>query len=457
MRFFFAIVTAGLVIAAVCGLANTWDGSYYLFRTLDSRVPYVTHQRVLDFALSAPSLAASYFTADLSSIRVVFGLSYILLPLASLAACWWIVRKRAPALFVWPALGIGIGMAPGMLSLTTEANEAVELFWPVLLSLLIGMPRETMWLAATMTVLTFFTHPTSAAILAFGAVVAIVVASRRSDERPILAAWAQGLALLAIARYVFIRPDSYEQGELSLSTLTDSFKSAVEGTPLWALTLAWIAGVLIIVAPFAARRWSAQTAMMVRFYGAACAVVAGMLLIYWAQDPSSWGNELSFKGCVLAVSVPFFLLATADALAGVSLNKDPLDQREGRFRVGIAQAAGVVLFAVLAIQGTQFAGLTDRLRQELATSKSPCLGIDQLPYLQQTGLNHWSLSSLALLVQPEKPRVIVLFDNTCKQAEQTGRFQLINWDSGSSSTTWFDLSLVRSRLAAQRTAIAKIR
>src|SRR2546423_15486135 len=129
MRIYFLLVSIALCIAAMCGAALSWDGSYYLYKPLDTQSPFVLHSRPINVALQWPVLVASHITSDIRVLNAVFGLMHASVPLIALAASWWIVRNRAPGLFVWAALGICLGTLPGVFQLTSDAIDVVQLFW----------------------------------------------------------------------------------------------------------------------------------------------------------------------------------------------------------------------------------------------------------------------------------------------------------------------------------------
>ena len=47
MKFFFAVVAIGLIVGAIVGGATLWDGSYYLYKALDTSQPYAPHGRFI--------------------------------------------------------------------------------------------------------------------------------------------------------------------------------------------------------------------------------------------------------------------------------------------------------------------------------------------------------------------------------------------------------------------------
>src|SRR5262249_43316623 len=60
--------------------------------------------------------------AEVGKLQATFGLSYGAVPFLALLLSWWAVRDGSPHLLLWPALGIGGIMLPGIYFLVAEAN-----------------------------------------------------------------------------------------------------------------------------------------------------------------------------------------------------------------------------------------------------------------------------------------------------------------------------------------------
>jgi hypothetical protein len=476
VRLYFALIACALIIAAICGVALSWDGSYYLFETLDSQAPYDPHDRLSDLLLNWPALAASHLTADFSIIRLVFNLSYIIPPLASLIASWLIVRKAAPSLFVWPALAIGLGTLPGQFSLIGEGIQVAQLGWPVLLVTLLRLPWRQVPIVIVFVALVFIAHPTGSAILGFSALVAAIIGLRYKEDRWKMWGWACGLAILGVVRFLRLYSDSYETGQLNLNLLIDHFHSSVAGLPLYALLLTWTAALVLFLLPRigpVGKRPFARTlnvhgaadnldlnapdhrttrmSAFLYFYGYIGVAAAGVLLLVWASNPHSWKGALDYKGLVLICCLPFMLLAVVEGIFGPAGAANLTRRDLSDYRKGIILLSGLVYLVVLGTQSLVFAHLTSELQQDIRTNSSGCIPIYGEPALNDSLFTHWSISSLALVLQSRKPHTVVLDTFTCDGAWHAGRVQLISWDPYSYLTKWFNLDVVRSRLAPSRT------
>lgn len=449
MRSSIAIMAAALVIAAICGVGLAWDGSYYLFRTLDVRVPYVAHERFQDFFLYLPALGASYVTDNFGILRIVTGLSLISIPVTSLTVSWLIVRKYSPKLFLWPVLCLCLGLLPGQLALNFEGIQAVQLFWPVLLGVIVRLPQRVIPAVVAFTALTFIAHPTASVLLGFGAVGAALLGYQHSEDRAKLWICAQGLAFLALVRFLLIWHDSYDQGQVSFSTLGVSFQNSLSGAPLTALIWVWVSSAVLLVADYWSVRLYGWVSALLRFYSAFGIGAAAWCLLNWALDPTQWVHELDFRDLAMFCSLPFMGFALIEGSQGRALPPVGFGGADMRFRIGMVQAAATVFFAVFTVQSVEFNGAVSQLSNTLAKTTAPCLSLGSLSDLLGTPLNHWSVSSLAILEQSRKPTTVVLMENGCQDALRTGQVQLIWWDPSSYQTQWFDLSSVETRLAAE--------
>src|ERR1700732_2093777 len=103
---FFALVAMALIVAALCGDPLSWDGAFYLFVTLERRIPFFPPARLIDVGLEIPVWAVSHFSSNLTILRMLFCICFAAVPGVGLALSWLVCRTRRPALFIWPALSI---------------------------------------------------------------------------------------------------------------------------------------------------------------------------------------------------------------------------------------------------------------------------------------------------------------------------------------------------------------
>lgn len=483
MRFYYALISAALLIETLTGVGLAWDGSYTLFNVLDTQSPEVSYGRITQVPLHWIVVVVSQVTRDLNVLRGAFVLIYAALTLLALAASWWIVRSRegAEPLFVWAALGIGLGTLPGQVCAVCQSMLSMQLFYPIVLAILIGIPRRTVPVVALLAVVILFLHPVAFALFPIAAALALLVGLRYPDGRRRL--WLGALAfgalgVIAWLRFMLFR-SAYETGELSLKVLTAHFYDAVAGIPILALVCVWFAALLIFLDPLF-RRTSAGTltrapfdpaqgkpreqvisgamgrlsAILARtnvlyFLTLASLATAGILLIFWASDPHRWAKAIDFREWAPFVSLPFLVIATLDVTLGQATNAS----RAWPQRARLIQLTGLVFFFVVSIQGFNWLNLTNRLQETMRASPATCLSGSSLGWLQGTPLEHWSLTANSLVLQERRPEKLVMAGNGCTDESflpglvvaqfGPGDWNLRNWLGG-----WFDLQVIAQQLTA---------
>src|ERR671930_1145868 len=183
MRLYFGLTIVALGFMAVYGRAVSWDGSYVLFKVLDLQSPYVlAHTRLINIPLLWMVLFINRFTSDSSILQIVYGLVYAVIPFVALAISCWVVRGYAQALFLWAALGVGLGTLPGQFCLVCEAISAISLFWPIILAILIRIRRHQVPVIVLFAIVIFFTHPVAIMLFAFGVILAFAIGIRSRDR-----------------------------------------------------------------------------------------------------------------------------------------------------------------------------------------------------------------------------------------------------------------------------------
>jgi hypothetical protein len=466
MRSYFVLIIVALLTAATAGAGLAWDGAYTLFNILDTQSPKVAYGRFTQLPLHWVVVQVSQVTSDLAVLRTTFGIVYAAYTLLALAASWWIVRKRqdgAP-LFVWAALGIGVGTLPGQICAVCQSTMSVQLFYPILLAVLIRIPRRTIPVIILLAAGIFFSHPMASALFALAGAVAFLIGWRYRDERRRM--WLSALAFVGLCAFALLRfilfRSSYEAGELSLQVLKARFYESLAGLPIVALAFACIAGLLILTAPYLARPVLLRGRRLDLAF--ASLIVAGVLMIVWASDPRRWSQEVDFREWALFISLPFILMAVFDALTtkqSPQLEPSSAVQRGpgiGVFsatdrvrRTHVIQLTGLIFFVVVSIQSLTWLSLTNRLSEELRASPTACVSADSLTWVQGTPLEHWALTAYSLVIQGRSPAKVAMAGNGCSDESflpglvvaqfGPGDWNLRDWRQG-----WFDLRVLSQQL-----------
>ncbi len=488
MRLYYGLISAALVVETLTGVGLAWDGSYTLFSILDTQSPQVSYGRITQLPLHWIVVRVSQVTGDLTVLRTTFISVYAAITLLALAAAWWIVRSRegTEPLFVWAAIGIGLGTLPGQVCAVCQSMLSVQLFYPILLAILIRIPRRTVPIVVLIAVAIFFLHPAALALFPIAVALALLIGGRYPNERRRMWLWALAFGALSVVawlRFILFRSD-YETGELSLKVLTAHFYNAVAGIPIVALACVWFAALLIFLdplvkvstaiplsnAPFDPAQAKpgeegirAQKARLSALLGAtnalyfvtlASLLTAGLLLIIWASDPHRWAKAIDFREWVPFLSLPLLLIPALEVAVGQVADLSRTWPQRSR----LIQLTGLIFFAVISIQGLNWLNLADRLRETMRESPATCLSGLSLGWLQGTPLEHWSLTANSLVLQERRPEKLVMAGNGCADESflpglvvaqfGPGEWAMRDWQRG-----WFDLQVLAQQLtAAEQTA-----
>ena len=445
VRAYLGVMTAAYAVASALGLGLTWDGAYYLFQPLNNGVAMAPFNRLVDLPLQQPVIFARSVTDNPTVLAAIFSFSYLLVPLASLAGSWLVVRKRQPRLFVWSVLGIGLFSLPGQAAIQSEAIMAVQLAWPIVLAVLTGEPSEQWDIVLLFSIVLALTHPLAVPLFAGVAVtVALLHSAHRPRGRPEL--W--WMAVFAFfAGLAWLRTAGAELGsthtqELSLGPLGGAFGNSVLGAPLLMLAIAYAGGVLL-VAGSALRRLRATTwARATETFAFALFTLAGIVLVPWAADVHAWWKALDYRFFTLFFAVPLMGLAFLDTLLQSPSTGDASDAGSWTRR-WIVGGQALIVFAVMAAFAVSFHGLQTQLASDLGPNARPCVTLSSLQWAKQTALDHWAVAPDSLLIQGRTPAHVVL--PACSVHFSEG-LPLTSWQTNSYEGGWFDLSKLEGGL-----------
>jgi hypothetical protein len=450
LRFFFAVLAAGLLAAALAGAALSYDGSYLMYRMLEGRSFWVEHGRLTHALAQAAPLLASIWTHDLPLLAFLLTAGYACLPLVALLASWWMVRDRAPELFVWAALGAGLAALPGLFCFVSDTMLVEQLAWPLFLGALVGIPRRLAPLTIAISLVIGTSHPVGFILFAVASALSWVSSRRAPEDKGPHRRWAGVFLFMAIAVVVRVAlgADAYEKRTFTLESFTATWDSAVLGSPLLSVVLAWVAGALVLGERMLARRGHrARSARLAATAAALSAIVlSGMVLLPWAANPKAWVGSIGYRLYLGFAMAPFIVAAFVErALAWRSEEGKAPKAPAGPSRLAYAHAIAVVFAAVLAVQSWSWHAMTTELRGTLESSTVRCVSFDApaMRWAAHTALSHWSISTYSLLVQGDRPRAIVLPDGLCEGVGLRGGLYLTPWYTGGWDTRWFSMDRLR--------------
>src|SRR5688500_3794218 len=199
----FVPVLLALIASAIVNLQLFQDGGSYLFEILQINSAAIRHNRISVVLIQAPTIFfiklvrrfPGGIDEHLSLIRIVFSLSYALLPFLALLLSWLVVRKRNESLFVWAALII-LFINLVNFSGVSELLISIQLSCPLMLASVLIPRTSFLWvLIAILLPFIFFLHPLVAVLFITMAIGNIYVGYKKPEVRS--ATWRTASMLVA--------------------------------------------------------------------------------------------------------------------------------------------------------------------------------------------------------------------------------------------------------------------
>ena len=388
------IAAAAFVLAAFCLASLTWDGSYFLLRSLQDGTPMIANNRWMDAVLLWPVVWARTLAGNPLQLAVLHGLLCALLPLGSLAVCLRMLRGPFAPLRFWAVCGILLAPLPGQMVFVSEATPALQWSWVCLTFVWRGCPRRWAGAALAAAVIMWGLHPLAAPLFGLVATTAGALGFAAREERTRFWGWAAFFALAAAGKLaetlVFATP--YEQANLHGSAWLQEVSTALLVTPLFALLPA-------LAAPFTPPRVGRL------LWGAAFG-----LGIFYSLVPGGWSGALGYRKFGLLLAAPMALMAGAEAWRfwrkGVPF---PAGSRRSLLRPAL-------LFAVILCgMALSWRATCGSLQARLAAQTD-----QDLPHADLArGLDHWSSTALSLMLQGWSPAKVHVW-NAAQQAGPRG-------------------------------------
>jgi hypothetical protein len=439
VRLYFATIGVALLVAAFVQAPLAWDGSYVVFTTLDHQALYSSHGRYYHTVLTIPLLALSHITSDMAILRSAYVLTEAAAPLIALGLSWLVVRKRASSLFLWPALSIGVATLPGQFAFDSEGFAAVQLFWPLILLLLLEDRPGSYIAIAALVFVQLMIYPIAIALLAIAALICVCIGAVDVPARRARVTLAIVFLVLGLVRFLLPWPE-YDTQVLApdqfLPNLVATFRYSVIGRPLLALGGATLGGVLTVLAQ---RQLGTKRVPIGNLTAAlAMASVSGtaLVLLPWAAEATSWASAEAFRFWALPASLPLITMAVLEGARSVRSGTTAELTRE---RLRVVQVAGLVFFLVLTMQGWSWRSLQRRLTDTLVEDSGRCVPASSLAWANGTPLSYWTLPYNSLVLQARSPATVVLDDGGCAAPDFARRIRLAPWDLRDRDKGWFDL------------------
>ena len=427
-------------IVGLQGIGTIWDCASILYYAVDTGRPFVYSGRYTDAIFGWAAIAAHRVTDNLRVVEAAFAMAHLSVTLIAWVLTAYLLRGSTDIPRLIAALMILTIPLPGQAYVCTDINH-VAVMVPVLI-LLAAQPMTGKRLAlfAVVAAACFLDHPGS--LFAF-ILVGIVLGAKWTLERRF--AWPSdryasvltGLLLGASLLRFSLGLTEYEKSDMRFATTMLHLTLGLVGLPGILALLAYVAAGALLLVRFdaAAHRSALWTWIML---GALLAGAASILP--WAVDPVRWIHGDTYRKFTLLLNLPI-----GAALAGVLF----LDQRLPPAAAGwsgraSASAALCILVSThigcLLIQGTNYAQMRARLKDELSQSTGGVVLLPQDHWAFMTPLRVWALPFNSILLQGRMPTTVASFspveDTVVDASRQSIRFGTIP-ELDIASSGWF--------------------
>ena len=426
----FIPVLLALIASAIVNLQLFQDGGSYLFEILQINSAAIRHNRISVVLIQTPTI---YFIKlvrrfpggideHLSLIRIVFCLSYSLIPFLALLLSWLVVRKRNEGLFIWAALVI-LFINLVNFSGVSELLISIQLSCPLMLASILIPRSRFFWVLMTILLpFIFFLHPLVAILFITMAIGNFFVGYKIPEVKS--ATWRTALILVSAGILKFIvniySLSNYENSFLEKKGMNEYiFDTSIENKVLLVVSL--ILGAAILASKSNGRVKSIISLQRSYIFLAGLAALACLLLVFQYSY-----QEFPLKtGLSMIASLAILLMMACDSVAKAA----PFECVQ-RFRLVTVLA---ILFSLVVLSKAFIWQLSiQKLRQSMSQSESACLELssDNFKWLNSNPykiINTWALPSLALIEQNNSPRKLLLDEGSCKMFFESGLIKFDEW------------------------------
>jgi hypothetical protein len=428
----FIPVLLTLIASAIVNLQLFQDGGSYLFEIVQINSAAIRHNRISVVLIQLPTIFFMKLVRrfpggideHLSLIRIVFSLSYSLIPFLALLFSWFVVRKRNESLFIWTVLII-LFINLVNFSGVSELLISIQLSCPLMLASILIPRTRFFWVSMVILLpFIFFLHPLVAVLFITMAIGNVYVGYKRPEIRS--STWRNAMILVAAGISKFIL-DIY-----SLSTYESSFlekkgmneyilDTSIENIFLLVVSMIIGAGILINKYKNNFRIRSVISTQRIYLFLIGLAIIACLLSVFqysYQEFPLKTGLS------IVASLIIFFMMAFDSA------EKIVHAESVQRFRLVTILA---ILFSLVVFSKAFVWQLSiQKLRQSISRNESPCLELSSSDFKWLNSnpykiINTWALPSLALIEQNNNPRKLLLEEGSCKIYRESGSIRFDQW------------------------------
>ncbi len=425
------LVSLAIIAATLGGAVFISDGAYFLLTTINDQQVHVPHLRITFSTLLYPAALATRITDDLTIIRYIYSISLMFTPIIALALSWWVVRHHHRSLFLWAAFGILLVNLPGQMHWVATSIRTNQLFWPLLLAVLIGMPGRVVPMAVILAQLMVLLHPHAAAYFIAGSLAALWIAWSTPEIRSRMLAVAGVGGFYAFFRLLIPSTD-YESSTSGIDYQLQLLERSIGNWAGIGLLLVAIAAVALAIIP----RLNSPPGW-IRWIPLASLILAGSAFLVWAADGEEWRNVSDYRGANLLFSLLLMGLAFLDSSSNKKKIQAPEIKRLRRYAV----IAGAVVFGVtISLQSYVLAKEVNRVSEIMEHAGSGCIPESQIPDFESSPLWQSTFPSTSLLLQSRTPDRIVLPDSMCDSIADTGHIPMFRTPGSQRiQSGWIDL------------------
>lgn len=386
-----ALIAAAHVVAAVCRVGWTWDGSFLFFRILEDGVLPVPHDRWANIPPMATLAWASRWIDDIDTLAAIYGASYLVLGTLAFATSIAMLRGPLARMRPWIAVGVLFVPLPGAMCPTMEVTPCLQLVWPLVAWTWAGYPMAFAPIIAALTLMLWGLHPLAAPLLVLVAASAWHARPKAHKQR--IVAWT--LSTIAAARcwVAATSLDAYEREQLQLWKILEELGSVT--------FLAPVAVVVVVMAwaAHAARRHGGITRAPVSQHMHVW-LIAFAIGVWFMHEPAYWSGGFNYRKFGVVAVAPMMWLAARDAAV-----TQPVVRRTD----GALLWMPCVAYAGLLTLGSLgwHAELT-RLGKLGASTGSRIVDGRRVPGIVGSPLYHWSGTVTSILVQGRRPSWVLL-------------------------------------------------
>lgn len=427
-------VALAAVLAALTGLPLFEDGAFYFYKVVATGAPEVPTLRYAAVLPQLPVVAATWLTADVTSLRHVFSLSYGALPILSLIACWLVVRRSAPALILFPALFQTVNQIN--FSAVSELLWSLHLAWPfVLLAVVRPAARLTWVYGLALGVLLPLLHPMGFALLFALAGLAWLLAALGGPVRGrfrVLIGWFAAAGALRLA-WTLLAATGYERGHFEAGGAAHYLLPTNEAQALLILTVLVLGAALaaLIAGPGPATSLgpggARQAAARILGWGAWLLPV----LAVWLG--SEWLAGIGIKLKVGSVFPAALLLMGLAVVCGLSARGEPRQRvLPGVPWPRVLQACAIAILLLTLAKASAWWTATRGLITVTSDSQASCVQFapEEPPGLQwpwMAIIDNWTTPLAALVYRAPGPVPLLLPGDGCARLAATGVAHLDSW------------------------------